>query len=163
MATDMPQILNLIGTMGLLRLKVSITDLKPIWDYILAVPRLERLILASDAAAHYEALCQSLQEDITTYHCVTLAQLASLPPVDRLTSLPHCLLTCRAQLWDLAQLIHTATSEEVDTPLFLGSWQSRPPSVEALTYVCRLPLLYRRIAPCTDPSPIGENYTERLL
>ena len=163
MATDMPQILDLMGTMGLFRLKVPITELKPIWDYIQAVPRLERLILANDTAADYEALCQSLQKDITTYHCVTLAQLASLPPVDRPTFLPHCLLTCRAQLWDLARQIHTATSEGVDTPLFLGSWQSRPPSVEALTYVCRLPLLYRRIGPCTAPALVGENYTERLL
>ena len=163
MTTGRSQIQDLIGTERLLDLKVPLSELKPIWDFIDAVPRLERLILATGAAATYEDLCQRLQEDSSTFHFVTLIQLASLPPVDRPTVLPHCLLTCRAQLWDLAQQIHTASAEGANTPLCLDSWQSRPPSAEALAYVCQLPLLYRRISPSGTPSIVGTNYTERLL
>lgn len=121
--------------------------------------RLAHTLLATGGEAAYDAFCQQVQTGEATLSEVTMEQLAARPPEERASLLPACVLTYRAELWDLHTMVNAAASRAAAMRVLTSPWNPQPRQEATLTHVVELPLLYRPISLGGLPTIFGHRYT----
>ena len=122
---------------------------------------LAKEMLATGDAQMYDGVCTQVKEDATRLKEVPLTQLEMMLPPARAVHLPHCLLSYRAELWGLHQMVNSASSRVEAARILNTPWSPQPHQPLALTHVADMPLLYRRISSGGAMTIFGQKYTER--